>query len=158
MQSPTSCRCAASWRGKRFGNPLTYGLKTAGDKDGNASRNCGARDRRRHRLRPRNDHQEKVCGASNKFRRYRLVELRQLLTGTQLQILQFMEGRREVTITALQEKFSFIPDRELYDRLEQIVLMGFIHRDRKNGEVIYTLNPDYSGRVEDDKTVMTSND
>jgi len=83
-------------------------------------------------------------------------ELRKTLTGTQLQILQFMEARRSASIAALQEKFSFIPDRELYYRLEQIVLMGFVHRDRKDGEVVYTLNPDYQGRVEDDKTVMMS--
>lgn len=81
-------------------------------------------------------------------------DVRKTLTGTQLQILQFMESRKESTITQLQEKFSFIPDRELYYRLEQIVLMKFISRDRKDGEVIYVLNPDYSGTVEDDKTVM----
>lgn len=102
--------------------------------------------------------QSKPAGSSMSSSDTDWWELRQSLTGTQLQILQFMEGRREATITALQEKFSFIPDRELYYRLEQIVLMGFIHRDRKDGEATYTLNPDYSGRVEDDKTVMMSND
>lgn len=83
-------------------------------------------------------------------------EMRKTLTGTQLQILQFMEAKKQASITVLQEKFSFIPDRELYYRLEQIVLMGFIGRDRKDGEVTYTLNPEYSGTVEDDKTVMLS--
>lgn len=83
-------------------------------------------------------------------------ELRKSLTGTQLQILQFMEGRRESSIDTLQERFSFIPDRELYYRLEQIVLMGFLHRGRKDDSVVYKLNPSYSGRVEDDKTVMLS--
>ena len=80
--------------------------------------------------------------------------VRQTLTGTQLQILQHMEEKKEVSITGLQEKFSFIPDRELYYRLEQIVLMDFLVRERKEGEVFYVLNPDYSGTVEDDKTVM----
>jgi hypothetical protein len=79
---------------------------------------------------------------------------RQSLTGTQLEILQYMEAKKDVSITGLQEKFSFIPDRELYYRLEQIVLMKFLIRERKEGEVHYVLNPDYSGTVEDDKTVM----
>ena len=81
-------------------------------------------------------------------------KLRDTLTGTQMQILQHLEARKEATIASLQEKFSFIPDRELYYRLEQIVLMGFIKRERKQGEVVYTLNADYSGRVEDDKTII----
>ncbi len=85
-------------------------------------------------------------------------ELRKTLTGTQLQILQFMEARREASISKLQEKFSFIPDRELYYRLEQIVLLGFLHQERKDDEVVYRLNSDYSVRVEDDKTVMLSNE
>jgi hypothetical protein len=80
--------------------------------------------------------------------------IRQSLTGTQLQILQHMEAQKQVSITGLQEKFSFIPDRELYYRLEQIVLMQFLVRQRKEGEVYYVLNPNYSGTVEDDKTVM----
>ncbi len=84
-------------------------------------------------------------------------ESRKSLTGTQLQILQFMEGRKEATIGDCQERFSFIPDRELYYRLEQIVLMGFVLRDRKDGEVAYKLNAEYSGTVEDDKTVMLPN-
>ena len=81
-------------------------------------------------------------------------DLRDALTGTQLQILQYLEAEREVSITAVQEKFSFIPDRELYYRLEQISLMGFIKRDRKHGEVIYTLNPDYALKIENDSTVI----
>lgn len=81
-------------------------------------------------------------------------KVRQSLTGTQLQILQYMETKKEVSITGLQEKFSFIPDRELYYRLEQIVLMQFLTRERKEGEVYYVLNTGYSGTVEDDKTVM----
>lgn len=81
-------------------------------------------------------------------------EMRKALTGTQLQILQYMESNKESSINALQEKFSFIPDRELYYRLEQIYLMGFLLRERKDGKVFYSLNPDYSGTVEDDKTVM----
>jgi hypothetical protein len=81
-------------------------------------------------------------------------QVRKTLTGTQLQILQFMEAKKEVSITVLQEKFSFIPDRELYYRLEQIALMKFLVRDRKEGEVCYALDPDYAGTVEDDKTVM----
>ncbi len=83
-------------------------------------------------------------------------ELRKTLTGTQLQILQYMEEKKQLKIAAIQEKFSFIPDRELFYRLEQIVLMGFIERERKDGEVVYVLNPAYSGKVEDDKTVMLS--
>ncbi len=82
--------------------------------------------------------------------------IRQTLTGTQLQILQYMEGEKEVSITNLQEKFSFIPDRELYYRLEAVVLMKFLSRERKEGEVYYVLNPEYGLRVEDDKTVMLS--
>ena len=81
-------------------------------------------------------------------------EVRDSLTGTQMQILQYMEANKNATITKLHEKFSFIPDRELYYRLEQICLMDFIIRDRKDGEVFYELNPSYSETVEDDKTVM----
>ena len=84
--------------------------------------------------------------------------IRQSLTGTQLQILQHMEAQKQVSITGLQEKFSFIPDRELYYRLEQIVLMQFLVRERKEGEVYYIMNPDYSGTVEDDKTVMLASE
>ena len=84
--------------------------------------------------------------------------VRQSLTGTQLQILQHMEAHKQVSITGLQEKFSFIPDRELYYRLEQIVLMKFLVRERKEGEVYYVLNPNYSGTVEDDKTVMLASE
>jgi len=83
-------------------------------------------------------------------------KIRQSLTGTQLQILQFMESEKDVSITGLQDKFSFIPDRELFYRLEQIVLMQFLVRERRDGEVHYVLNPDYSVTVEDDKTVMLS--
>ena len=83
-------------------------------------------------------------------------DVRKTLTGTQLQILQYMEAKKEASITELQEKFSFIPDRELYYRLEQIVLMEFVIRGRNDNEVSYELNPDYSGTVEDDKTVMLS--
>ena len=82
--------------------------------------------------------------------------IRKGLTGTQLQILQHMESEKEVSISGLQQKFSFIPDRELYYRLEQIALMKFLVRERKEGEVWYILNPDYKGTVEDDKTVMLS--
>ena len=81
-------------------------------------------------------------------------KVRESLTGTQLEILQYMEAKKDVSITGLQEKFSFIPDRELYYRLEQIVLMNFLVRERKEGEVHYVLNPEYSHTVEDDKTVM----
>ncbi len=81
-------------------------------------------------------------------------QVRETLTGTQLQILEFMEAKRTASITELQEKFSFIPDRELYYRLEQIVLMQFVTRERKDNEVVYDLNPDYSMTVEDDKTVI----
>lgn len=84
--------------------------------------------------------------------------LRESLTGTQLQILQYLESKKEASISKLQEKFSFIPDRELYYRLEQIHLMGFLLRERKDGEVAYSLNPDYGVTVEDDKTVMMSGD
>ncbi|MBD3648514.1 MAG: hypothetical protein HUJ31_13915 [Pseudomonadales bacterium] len=81
-------------------------------------------------------------------------EMRKSLTVTQLQILQFMESKKEASINDLQEKFTFIPDRELYYRLEQIYLMGFLLRERKQGKVVYSLNSDYSGTVEGDKTVM----
>ena len=81
-------------------------------------------------------------------------KIRETLTGTQMQILQYMEAKKDASITELQEKFSFIPDRELYYRLEQICLMDFLARSRKEGEVNYELNPAYSGTVESDKTVM----
>ncbi len=81
-------------------------------------------------------------------------QIRNTLTGTQLQILQYMEAKKTASITHLQEKFSFIPDRELYYRLEQICLMDFLDRGREDGEVSYSLNPNYSGTVEDDKTVI----
>lgn len=80
--------------------------------------------------------------------------MRKTLTGTQLQILQCLESHSEVSIEKLQDRFSFIPDRELYYRLEQIVLMIFVIRGLKGNGVIYTLNSDYSCTVEDDKTVM----
>ncbi len=85
-------------------------------------------------------------------------DVRKTLTGTQLQILQYMEAKKGATLTQLHEKFSFIPDRELYYRLEQIVLMNFVIRDRKDNEVTYSLNDEYSGTVEDDKTVMLPQD
>lgn len=81
-------------------------------------------------------------------------KIRETLTGTQMQILQYMEAKKEASISDLHEKFSFIPDRELYYRLEQICLMGFVARGRQDGEVNYSLNPDYSGTVESDETVM----
>jgi len=83
-------------------------------------------------------------------------QLREQLTGTQAKILQYMEARQESTIGELQEKFSVIPDRELHYRLEQIVLMGFMMRGRKDKDIIYRLNPEYSVTVEDDKTVFLS--
>ena len=83
---------------------------------------------------------------------------RDALTGTQMQILQYMESKREANIIALQEKFSFIPDRELYYRLEQIVLMGFMTRNREAGEVIFVLDQTYYNTIESDKTVMLSGD
>lgn len=83
---------------------------------------------------------------------------RDALTGTQMQILQYMESKTEANIVALQEKFSFIPDRELYYRLEQIVLMGFMTRTRVAGEVIFVLDDAYVSTVESDKTVMLGGD
>jgi hypothetical protein len=83
-------------------------------------------------------------------------ETRKTLTGTQLQILQHMESVKEASIGSLQEKFSFIPDRELYYRLEQIVLLKFLARGRQEGDVVYILDADYSSTVEEDKTVMLS--
>lgn len=32
--------------------------------------------------------------------------------------------------------------------------MEFVARERRDGDVVYTLNADYSETVEDDKTVM----
>ena len=84
-------------------------------------------------------------------------KIRESLTGTQLQILEFMEQSKAATITQLQEKFSFIPDRELYYRIEQIALMNFIDRSRKDSEVVYELNGDYSMTIEEDKTVILPN-
>lgn len=83
-------------------------------------------------------------------------KVRDTLTGTQLQILQYLEAKKSASISQLQEKFSFIPDRELYYRLEQIVLMQFVIRGRRENEVMYDLNDAYSGTVEDDKTVIMS--
>ena len=76
------------------------------------------------------------------------------MAGTKSQILQYMESKKEAAIAELHEKLSFIPDRELYYRLEQICLMDFVTRGRKDGEVNYSLNPDYSATVESDETVM----
>ena len=81
-------------------------------------------------------------------------DMRKTLTGTQLQILQYMESKKASSINSLQEKFSFFPDRELYYRLEQIVLMGFIIRGRKDGDTVYDLNKEYALTVEDDKTMI----
>jgi hypothetical protein len=83
-------------------------------------------------------------------------ELRKSLTGIQLQILIFLEARKYATIGDVQTKFEFIPDRELYYRLEQIVLLAFVCRGREHGNVVYILNPAYATTVEDDKTVMLS--
>jgi len=80
--------------------------------------------------------------------------VRKTLTGTQLEILQFMEAKKQVSIDGLYDKFSTIPDRELYYRLEQIVLMEFLERGRKEGQVYYKLSSGYGGTIEDDKTVM----
>lgn len=85
-------------------------------------------------------------------------ETRKTLTGTQLQILQYLESVKQASIGSLQEKFSFIPDRELYYRLEQIVLLKFLERGRQEGEVVYILDADYSSTVEGDKTVMLSSE
>jgi len=82
--------------------------------------------------------------------------LRKSLTGTQLQILIFLEAQKYATIGDLQTKFEFIPDRELYDRLEQIVLLAFVSRGREHGDVVYMLNPAYAATIEDDKAVLLS--
>ena len=68
-----------------------------------------------------------------------------------------MDGKKEASITDLQEEFSFIPDRELYCRLEQICLMEFLVRGRQSGDVSYSLNSAYSATVEDDSTVVLPN-
>ena len=107
-------------------------------------------------LKMKGDSQEQASPAATNTPNW--WDVRKTLTGTQLQILQYLEAKREVSITGLQEKFDFIPDRELYYRLEQIVLMNFLIRERKEGEVYYVLNPEYSGTVEDDKTVMLSSE
>ncbi|MFT6039837.1 MAG: hypothetical protein ACI9TP_002639 [Candidatus Azotimanducaceae bacterium] len=83
-------------------------------------------------------------------------ELRKRLTGTQLQILIFLEAQKYATIGDVQTKFEFIPDRELYYRLEQIVLLAFASRGREHGDVVYILNPAYATTIENDKTVMLS--
>jgi hypothetical protein len=76
---------------------------------------------------------------------------RDALRGTQM---QFMEAKKKANIVELQKKFSFIPGRELFYRLEQIVLMGFMSRTRAGGEVIFVLDQAYMITVESDKTVM----
>jgi len=83
-------------------------------------------------------------------------ELRKSLTGTQLQILMFLEAQKYATIGEVQTKFAFIPARELYYRLEQIVLLAFVSRGREHGGVVYILNPAYATTIENDKTVMLS--
>ena len=83
-------------------------------------------------------------------------ELRKSLTGTQLQILIFLEAQKYATIGDVQTKFAFIPARELYYRLEQIVLLAFVSRGREHGGVVYILNPAYATTIENDKTVMLS--
>jgi hypothetical protein len=83
-------------------------------------------------------------------------EIRKVLTGSQLQILQFLEAKKHATIADLQGKFESIPDRELYYRLEQIVLLQFASRGREQAEVVYTLSPAYAATIEVDKTVTLS--
>jgi hypothetical protein len=82
--------------------------------------------------------------------------LRKNLTGTQLQILIFLEAQKYATIGDLETKFEFIPDRELNDRLQQIVLLAFVSRGREHGDVVYMLNPADAATIEDDKAVMLS--
>lgn len=82
---------------------------------------------------------------------------RKTLSGTQLQILQFIENAHSVSISKLQDKFKAVPDRELFYRLEQICLMGFVGKQRADGEVRYVMTEEYEEAVDmmqDDKTVM----
>jgi len=79
------------------------------------------------------------------------------LSGSQLQILQFIETQGDTNLQAVQKRFGKVPDRELFYRLEQIHLLGFLEKERADNEVIYKMTPDYAEAVEalqDDKTVM----
>lgn len=79
------------------------------------------------------------------------------LSGSQLQILQFIEAQGDTSIQDIQKRFSKVPDRELFYRMEQIHLLGFLDKERGDNAVIYRMTADYAEAVEalqDDKTVM----
>lgn len=79
------------------------------------------------------------------------------LSGSQLQILQFIETQGDTAMKTIQERFTKVPDRELFYRMEQIHLLGFLEKQRGDNEIIYRLTPEYAEAVEalqDDKTVM----
>ncbi len=82
---------------------------------------------------------------------------RKALSTSQLQILQFIETEGDVTLETIQKRWTKLPDRELFYRMEQIHLLGFLEKDRQDNEVTFRLTPDYAEAVEamqDDKTVM----
>ncbi len=80
------------------------------------------------------------------------------LSSSQLQILQFIEGKGgDVTMQTLYKRWAKVPDRELFYRMEQIHLLGFLEKERGDNEVTFRLTPEYAEAVEalqDDKTVM----
>ena len=82
---------------------------------------------------------------------------KQDLSGSQRQILEFIESSARTSIQAVQDRFTKVPDRELFYRLEQLHLVGFIDKERDGDEVIYSLSDAYKSAVQvpaDDKTVM----
>lgn len=86
---------------------------------------------------------------------------KQDLSGSQRQILEFIESRPRTPIKAVQDRFAKVPDRELFYRLEQLHLLGFIHKAREGEQVVYSLTEPFASAVQvrkDDKTVMISRD
>ena len=79
------------------------------------------------------------------------------LSGSQLQLLQFIETEGDTNLEAIQKRFTKVPDRELFYRMEQIHLLGFIEKERDANTVTFRLTPDYAEAVAalmDDKTVI----
>ena len=79
------------------------------------------------------------------------------LSGSQLQLLQFIETEGDTNLDAIQKRFTKVPDRELFYRMEQIHLLGFVEKERDANTVTFRLTPDYAEAVAalmDDKTVI----
>lgn len=87
---------------------------------------------------------------------------RAALSGTQKRLLAFIEGERTVFLDAIKEASGIGNDAELYYRLEQLRLLGFIESERiehgSSGEVtlVFRLSDAYLGAnrgIAEDRTV-----